>query len=62
MILVRHVVAYLVKPLCYKLEGHEFSSQCHWNLLLTQSFHLHCVPGINSACNRNEYKEYFLGD
>jgi len=28
---------------------------------LTQSFWPHCGAGIDSACNRNEYKEYFLG-
>jgi hypothetical protein len=30
--------------------------------LLTQSFRPHCGPGVDSASNRNEYKEYFLGD
>jgi len=24
-------------------------------------FWLHCGPGVNSASNRNEYQEYFLG-
>jgi hypothetical protein len=26
------------------------------------SFRPHYVPGVDSACNRNEYQEYFLGD
>jgi len=28
---------------------------------LTQIFQLHYDPGVDSASNRNEYKEYFLG-
>jgi len=28
---------------------------------LTQSFQPHCGPGVDSASNRNEYQEYFLG-
>ena len=24
-------------------------------------FQLHCGPGVDSASNRNEYQEYFLG-
>ena len=27
----------------------------------TKSFRLHYGPGIDSASNRNEYQEYFLG-
>jgi hypothetical protein len=34
---------------------------CHWNFLLTLSFRPHYGPGVNSASNRNEYPEYFLG-
>ena len=26
-----------------------------------KSFRLHYGPGVDSACNRNEYQEYFLG-
>ena len=26
-----------------------------------KSFRLHCGPGVDSASNRNEYQEYFLG-
>jgi hypothetical protein len=55
-------VAQLVKALCYKQEGHGFGSQWHhWNFSLTQSFRLHCGPGVDSSSNRNEYQEYFLG-
>jgi len=28
--------------------------------LLHKSFRSHYVPGVDSACNRNEYQEYFL--
>ena len=43
------------------LEGRGFSS---WqvNLQLTYSFRSHCGPGVDSASNRNEYQEYFLGE
>jgi len=34
---------------------------CHWNFSLTLSFRPHCSPGVDSASNRNEYQEYFLG-
>ena len=26
-----------------------------------KSFRSHCDPGVDSASNRNEYQEYFLG-
>jgi len=26
-----------------------------------KSFRSHCGPGVDSACNRNEYQEHFLG-
>ena len=54
------MVAQLIGALRYKLEGRRFSSQwCHWNFSLTESFQPHCGP--DSASNRNEYQEYFLG-
>jgi len=31
------------------------------NFSLTQSFRSHYGPGVDSASNRNEYQEYFLG-
>ena len=46
----------------YKSEGHWFDpSWCHWNFSLTLSFRSHYGPGVDSASNRNEYQEYFLG-
>jgi hypothetical protein len=57
-----HVVALLVEALRYKLEGRSFDSQwCHWNFSLTLSYRPHYGPGVDSASNRNEYQEYFLG-
>ena len=58
----RHAVAQFVETLRYKSEGRGFDSRwCHWNFSLTQSFRLHNGPGVDSASNRNEYQEYFLG-
>jgi len=37
------------------------SQWCHWNFSLTKSCQLHYSPGVDSACNRKEYQEYFLG-
>jgi hypothetical protein len=34
---------------------------CHWNFSLTYSFRPHYGPGIDSASNKNEYQECFLG-
>ena len=54
----------MIKTLCYKSEGRWFDSRwCHSNLSLI--FHLHNPSdrtGVDSASNRNEYHEYFLGD
>jgi len=56
------LVAQLVEALCYKPEGREFDSRwCHRNFSLTLSFRTHYNPGVDSASNRNEYQEYFLG-
>jgi len=56
-----HALAQLVEALRYKPEGRGFDSRwCHWNFSLT-SFRLHYVRGVDSAFNRNEYQEYFLG-
>jgi hypothetical protein len=57
-----HAVAQLVEALHYKPEGHGFDSRsCHWNFSLPKSFWPHYGPGVDSASNRNEYQEYFLG-
>jgi len=56
-----HAVAQLVEALRYKPEGREFDSRwCHLNFSLT-SFRSHYGPAVDSAPNRNEYQEYFLG-
>ena len=53
-----HAVAQLVEALRYKPEGREFDSRwCHWNFALYNP----SSPGVDSASNRNEYQEYFLG-
>ena len=57
-----HAVAQLVEALCYKPEGRGFDSRwCHWIFSLTYSFRRHYGPGVDSASNRNEYQECFLG-
>jgi len=57
-----HVVEQLVEALRYKPEGCGFDSPwCHCNFSLTQSFRPHHGPVDDSASNRNEYQEYFLG-
>jgi len=59
--IVGHGVAQLVEALRYKPEGRGFDSRwCHWNFSLT-SFRPHYGPGVESASNRNEYQECFLG-
>jgi len=57
-----HLVAQLVEALRHKPEGHGFDSRwCHWSFSLTQYFRQHYGPGTDSASNRNEYQDYFLG-
>jgi hypothetical protein len=58
---LRHPVAQLVEVLRYKPEGRGIPRMYHWNFLLASSFWLHCGFGVDSASNRNEYQEYFLG-
>ena len=50
-----HVVAQLVQALRYKSEGR----WCHgiFDIILSSHYGL----GVDSASNRNEYQEYFLG-
>jgi hypothetical protein len=53
---------YKGNTLRYKMEGRGFDSRwCHWNCSLILSFRSHYGPGVESASNRNEYQEYFLG-
>jgi len=57
-----YAVARLVEALRYKLEGRGFDFRwCHWNFSLTYSFRPYYGPGVDSASNRDEYQEYFLG-
>jgi hypothetical protein len=57
-----HAVAQLVEATRYNPKGCGFDSRwCLWNFSLTLSFQLHCGPGVDSASNRMEYQEYFLG-
>ena len=52
----------IIRPWRGTLEGRGFDLRlCHWNFPLTQSFQPHYGPGVDSAPNRNEYQEYFLG-
>jgi len=52
-----HAVAQLVEALRYKPEGRGFDSRwCHWIFSLPRY-----GPGVDSASNRNEYQECFLG-
>jgi hypothetical protein len=55
-------LAQLVEALRYQSESSGFDFRwCRWNFSLTYSFRLHYGPGVDSASNRNEYQEYFLG-
>jgi hypothetical protein len=52
----------VVEALRYNLGGRGFNSRwCHCSFSLTKSFRSHYGPGVDSASNRNEYQEYFLG-
>ena len=52
----------VVKVLCYKSEGCWFDpSWCQWIFIDIKSFQSYYGPGVDSASNRNEYQEYFLG-
>ena len=52
----------MVKVLCYKSEVRWFDPSCYYrNCSLTKSFRSHYGPGIDTASNRNEYQEDFVG-
>jgi len=56
-----HAVAQLFEALHYKPEGRRFDSRWgHWNFSLT-ILPVALWPWGDSASNRNEYQEYFLG-
>ena len=58
---VGHAVAQLVEALRYKPEGRGFDSRwCHW-IFIVDIILMDDCPGADSASNRNEYQEYFLG-
>jgi len=50
----------VVKVPCYKSEGRWFDPSW-WIFIDIKSFRSHFGPGVDSASNRNEYQEYFLG-
>jgi len=55
-------VVQLFKALRYTPESRGFDSRwSHGDSSLTYSFRPYYGPGVDSACNRNEYQEYFLG-
>ena len=57
-----YAVAQLVEVLRYKPEDRGFVSRwCHWNISLSESFRPNYGPRADSASNRNEHQEYFLG-
>jgi hypothetical protein len=56
-----YVVAQLFEALHYKIGGPRVRFPMVLLEFLTQSFQSHYGPGVNSASNRNEYQEYFLG-
>jgi len=52
----------VVKVLCYKSEGRWFDPRwCQCIFIDIKSFRSHYDPGGDSASNRNEYQDYFLG-
>ena len=52
----------VVKVLCYKSEGRWFDPSSSLKFFIDiKSFRPHYGPGVDSASNRNEYQEYFLG-
>jgi hypothetical protein len=52
----------VVKVLCYKSGGRWFDSRwCHWNFSIDIILPIAHSPGVDSASNRNEYQEHFLG-
>ena len=63
-----HMVSYgdrcgtVVKVLCYKLKVvSSIPAGVSGFFVDIKSFQSHCGSGVDSASNRNEYQEYFLG-
>jgi hypothetical protein len=62
IIIIRDRGSTVVKVLHYKSEGRWFDPRwCHGIFHWYKSFRSHYGPGVDSASNRNEYQEYFLG-
>jgi len=56
------LVAQLVEALRYKSEVCGFDSRwCHWNFFIDIILPAALWSGVDSASNRNEYQECFLG-
>jgi hypothetical protein len=56
------LVAQLVEALHYKPEGRGFDFRwCHWVFDCHNPSGSNFGPGVDSASNRNEYQECFLG-
>ena len=52
----------VVNVLRYNSEGCRFDPKwCYWNFSLKKSSRSHYGSGVDSASNRNEYQENFLG-
>ena len=53
----------MVKVLCYKSDGRWFDPKLVSLefFIDIKSFRSHYGPGVDSASNRNEYQEHFLG-
>jgi len=55
-------VAQLVETLHHKPEGRGFDSRwCHWIFFFIDIFQPHYGPGVESAQNRNEYRNISWG-
>ena len=50
----------VVKVLCYKVAG-SIPAGVNGFFIDIKSFRSHYDTGVDSASNRNEYREYFLG-
>ena len=59
---VAHRVSTVVKVLCYKWKvAVSIPAGVSGFFIDIKSFRSHYGPGVDSASNRNEYQEYFLG-
>jgi hypothetical protein len=56
-----HAVAQLVEALRYKSEGRGFNSRWFYWIFSLTFFRPHYARWVDSAFNRNEYQECFVG-